>query len=180
VLLFDEERGSKLADLGRAAMKGTDPPHYQSTPAGDYSYAPPELLYGHLGGSWDERRRGCDAYHLGSMIASLFTTVAMTPLVMMGLEEKFRWYEWGDSFDAVLPILRPAFAEAVEYVAAELPLEYRSPLAQALRELCEPDPRLRGHPKDRARIGSNFSLIRYVSLFDRLARSAEYKMARGN
>ena len=43
-LLFDDLKTSKLADLGRAAAKGIEPPHYDFPVAGDWSYAPLELL----------------------------------------------------------------------------------------------------------------------------------------
>ena len=179
VLIFTGQRSSKLADLGRAALKGQEPPHYGEAPAGDYSYAPPELLYDTPVGSWEQRRLACDAYHLGSMISSLFTTVAMTPLVLLGLPPHLHWSKWGGAYPEALAFLRPAFAEATEYVVREIPATYRGDVEPALRQLCEPDPTLRGHPRDRARVGSSFGLRRYVSLFDRLSRRAEYQLVRG-
>jgi eukaryotic-like serine/threonine-protein kinase len=179
VLLFGARTSSKLADLGRAAEKGVDTPHYDVTVAGDWSYAPPELLYGASPVSWDARRMGCDAYLLGSMIASLFTTVAMTPLVMMGLEQRFHWSNWTGSYDEVLPYLRAAHAEAVRYVSGEFPSEYKSELTDVLEQLCDPDPSLRGHPRNRqSRFGDPYSLERYVSAFNLLACRAELRLRR--
>lgn len=178
VLVFEGHSSSKLGDLGRAALRGTEPPHYGLTPAGDSGYAPPETLYGHAPDSWEMRRLGCDFYHLGSMISSLFTTVAMTPLIMMGLPLQFHWHQWREDFDAVLPVLRPAFSEACEYVESEIPDAYRAEVGRALRELCEPDPRLRGHRARRIEHHARFDLQRYISLFNRLARSAEIRIGR--
>lgn len=53
----------------------------------------------------------CDAYLLGSMISFLFTTVSMTPLILMRLESRLDWREWRGSYEEVLPYLRAAFAE---------------------------------------------------------------------
>lgn len=179
VLRFEAIRSSKLGDLGRAAVRGSEPPHYGATPAGDYGYAPPEFLYGGPVGAWETRRLGCDAYHLGSMICSLVTTVGMTPLMMMGLHPNHRWRSWRGSWEEALVILRPAFIDAVEYVAAELPIEIRADVVTALRQLCEPDPSKRGHPMEgRIGGGNTFSLERYVAKFDLLARRAELALRR--
>ena len=178
VLVFEGRSSSKLGDLGRAARRGEEPPHYGLTPAGDHGYAPPEFLYKSLAKSWDMRRIGCDLYHLGSMISSLFTTVAMTPLMMMGLPPQCRWHNWGEGFDAILPVLRPAFSEACGYVEDEVPEAYRVDVGQALRELCEPDPRLRGHCPGRFGHQGRFDLQWYISLFNRLAKTAEIRIGR--
>ena len=179
MLLFDELRTSKLADLGRAAARGEDFPHYDCLPAGDRGYAPPEMLYDAPIGSWQARRMGCDAYHLGSMISSLFTTVGMTPLLMMSLEPNLRWTHWRGDYETALTFLRPAFSEAVGYVAEEIPAAYRGRLIRALSELCEPDPSLRGDPRERAG-AIPYALHRYLSLFDLLASQAEIRFTRSN
>ena len=69
--------------------------------------------------------------------------------------------------------LRPAFARAVDYVVSEVPQDLRGELEGVIGQLCEPDPKLRGHPLDRNNPGTQFALHRYVSLFDRLAKRAE-------
>ena len=130
VLLFENFKSSKLADLGRAAAKGVEPPHYDFPIAGDWSYAPLELLYGAIPVSWEGKRVGCDLYLLGSMVASLFTGVAMTPQIIIGLDLRFRWTTWHGSYEDVLPYLRVAFYEAIEYVSDEFPAHFRSALTQ--------------------------------------------------
>jgi len=97
----------------------------------------------------------------------------MTPLMMMSLEPALRWQNWKGSFDEALVFLRPAFADAVEYVSAELPNELRADVTSVLRQLCEPDPVKRGHPLDTRTGGNTFSLERYVTRFDLLAKKAE-------
>lgn len=175
-LLFQNLRIAKLGDLGRAAVKGTEPPHYGLQIAGDCSYAPLELLYGAVPASWDGKRIGCDLYLLGSMIASFFTGVAMTPLIMMGLDERFHWSKWGGAYDEVLPYIRSAFQKAVEYVSDEVPTAYRSDVNETIMQLCDPDPLQRGHPMDRSMSSGNpYSVRRYVTKFNYLASKAEIK-----
>lgn len=179
VLQFQNRTSSKLADLGRAAVRGQQPPHYTDGFAGDRGYAPPELLYG-AGTTlaWNERRLGCDLYHLGSLISSLFTTVGMTSLILMELDQTLHFDCWRGSYDDALLFLRPAFDDAVQYVAEEVPIDFRADLRTALLQLCDPDPRRRGHPRDRGSAGNPFGLQRYVSLFARLATQASWRLPR--
>lgn len=173
-LLFEDFGISKLADLGRAAAKGIEPPHYDLDVAGDWSYAPPELLYGSVPPSWDGKRVGCDLYLLGSMIASFFTGVAMTPLILMGMDPRFHWSKWGGTYEEVLPYVRAASQEAIEYVSDEVPVAFKSELREVLSQLCDPDPLLRGHPRDKSMSSGNpYSVRRYVNHFDYLASKAE-------
>ena len=144
VLLFNGMKSSKLADLGRAADKGSESPHYGMVPAGHRAYAPPELLYDATEGSWERRRMGCDTYHLGSMISSIFTTVGMTPLVVDSLDSGHKPFEWRGDYESALLFLRPAFARAVDYVVSEVPQDLRGELEGVIGQLCEPDPKLRG------------------------------------
>src|SRR5262249_27237780 len=71
VLVFDAKI-SKVADLGRASSQGESPPHEDHHIAGDPEYAPPELCYHHVVPDWNQRRLGCDAYLLGSMVVFFF------------------------------------------------------------------------------------------------------------
>jgi serine/threonine protein kinase len=81
ILVFGK-RTSKVADLGSASQKGTVCPRDDRHFAGDPSYAPPELLYGYLDPDWANRRFGCDAYLLGSMIIFMFTGLNATGLLL--------------------------------------------------------------------------------------------------
>ena len=178
VLLFDGMRSSNgLADLGRAASRGVEPPHYGVTPAGHQAYAPPEMLYRGPATSWESRRIGCDVYHLGSMISSIFTTIGMTPLIMYGLDRDQHWSNWEGDWESALLFLRPTFADAVDYVVGEVPQYVRPDIRAALTALCDPDPSLRGHPRDRGSAHTQFAVRRYVSLFNYLANKAEINLS---
>jgi serine/threonine protein kinase len=176
VLLFNDA-GCKLADLGRAASKGLTPPHEDLEIAGDRTYAPPELLYHHLSPDWNCRRLGCDAYLLGSMVVFFFARTAMTHLLTAELAPIHRPYTWPGTFADVMPYVRDAFGRAVEVFKASVPDGLTEPLVEIVRQLCEPDPALRGHPNDRR--FQQYSLERYVSWFDLLARRVECALLHG-
>ena len=178
VLLFEGLRSAKLGDLGRATRKEEKSPNDHLVIAGQQSYAPPELLYGALPDTWEARRMGCDVYLFGSMIASLFTTVSMTALIMMNLDQRLKPDIWHGPYEEILPHIRQAYSEAVDYVSHEFAIagltgELKDRLTEALKQLCDPDPSLRGHPSDRRmQWGNQYSLQRYINLFDLLSRKA--------
>ena len=172
VLLFGQ-RGCKVADLGRAVQRGSIPPHENYKVAGDKSYAPPELLFGHLLPDWTERRIGCDIYLLGSMVVSLFTGIGMSHLLIAHLQEEHKPTRWQGTYEEVLPFVVEAFGRAIEMVAAHVDPRVSSQVCRIVRELCDPDPARRGHPVEYARRGNQYSLERYITNFDLLARRAE-------
>lgn len=175
VLVFDQN-SSKLADLGRATDKGVAAPHDGLGVAGDKSYAPLELLYGYIDPDWDIRRRGCDAYLFGSMVVFFFTQLSATSLILSKMDDAHHWKNWGGSFDQVLPYVQHAFARGLDEFGEVIAEPFRDELVEIVRQLCNPDPRLRGHPRTRSRADASCSLYRYVSIFDRLAAKAEYLM----
>ncbi len=167
---------SKIGDLGRAASQGIAAPHDGSLIAGDHAYAPPESLYGSPPTEWNARRLGCDQYLLGSLISSFFLGAAFTPLVQERLDPSHRRSAWRGDYAEVLPYLRRASDEVVAMLQTEigphLPDKLRTRLVTALSELCEPDYTRRGHPADFGVSANQFSLRRYVTLFDLLAQQA--------
>ncbi len=177
VLVFDKNV-SKLADLGRASFQGHTPKHDEFPVAGDPSYAPLDLAYGFVLPDWNARRLGCDFYHLGCMVVFFFTGVSMTALTLKYLDESFHSPYFNGTYlgnyEDVLPYVRKAFDEAVEEFGNQVAdLTLRDKLTQIVRQLCEPDITLRGHPKNRSKGGNSFSLERYITIFDLLAKRAE-------
>jgi len=164
---------SKVADLGCASVQGTASPRDNEEIAGDWTYAPPELLYGELSSDWRVRRFACDLYQLGSLAVFLFTGQNVTSLLMSCLAKEHRPGQWGDGYLEVLPFIRAAYDEVMEEFAASCPTSVRDELVQRVRELCDPDVALRGHPLNRAGRGNPYSLERYVASFDLLAGKVE-------
>jgi serine/threonine protein kinase len=172
VLVFGGEI-SKIGDLGRAARKGFSPPHEQCSCAGDLSYGPPELLYGYVDPDWVKRRQGCDMYLLGSMVTFMFAGASVTAMLMNQLSSEHHWRVWTGSFDEVLPYLQDGFSRVMEEFSAEITAgELREELTELVRQLCNPDPAVRGDTKNRARGLNPFSLERYLTRFDVLSRKA--------
>jgi eukaryotic-like serine/threonine-protein kinase len=171
VLVFGG-RSSKIADLGRSSRAGAEPPTDEYVVPGDYGYAPPELLYNHVSPDWTERRVGCDAYLLGSMAVFFFTGVGMTTLLTSKLDAAVQFEYWGGTYGEVLPFVRDAFDEAIDDFSQQVPVAIREDLTAIVRQLCDPDPKLRGDGADR-RTHRRLSLERYVTRFDLLAQRAE-------
>jgi len=172
ILVF-QERVSKLADLGRAASRNSHCPHEDFPIAGDRSYAPPELLYGFVDPDWNRRRLGCDLYLLGSMVVFLFARVNMTSLIFSHLSSDHRPEYHADGYNVVLPYMEKAFYESLEDFRNQLPNLLVSDVVDIVRQLCFPNPEKRGHPCNHFNSGSQYSLERYVTQFDLLARKAE-------
>lgn len=167
---------TKVGDLGRAASKDQNAPHDDLSVAGDLSYAPPELIYGNVPSEWNQRRFGCDLYLLGSMAVFFFTAVSMTSLILSELHPSQHWRKWKGTFHEILPYLRDAFDRAIQQVGEQIPLGPRKDLLVIVRQLCDPDPTLRGHPLNRVGMTNPYSAERYVTVFDVLARKAEFKL----
>jgi serine/threonine protein kinase len=158
VLTFGRS-SNKLGDLGRASERGSAAPHDAFDCAGDPQYAPPELLYGHLSPEWTARRQAC---------------ATATAAMLSFLDEAQRPGTWTEAYEDVLPYLRVAFEQCVGDFESSLSVEVAAQLVPMVRQLCDPDPRLRGHPRTRASRTSNpYSLERYVSELNLLATRAE-------
>jgi eukaryotic-like serine/threonine-protein kinase len=180
VLVFGST-SSKIADLGSASARNRAGPLDEFTMVGDPAYAPPELLYSHVSPEWNARRFGCDAYLLGSMVVFFFARTGTTGLVLDHLDRSF-WPtnleggEWTGDYLAVLPYVQEAFAKSLFAFRASAPVDFADDLVAIVRQLCEPDPLRRGHPRSRIAHGNPYSLERYVSLFSNLATRAEMRL----
>ena len=179
VLVFEEDH-SKLADLGRASDRDSTSPHDGFKCAGDKTYAPPELLYGHVPEDWRTRRLGCDMYLLGSLVVFFCRGVSMTHLLFNRLDKDHHFQNWGGTYSEVLPYLQNVFAQIIRELREEIQADFGFPneIAELVKQLCNPDPQKRGHPKNLFSSGNQYSLERYVSIFDRLAKQAEYSLTR--
>lgn len=174
LVTFKSVDTTKIADLGRGEHQGSIGPFAEDQVAGDWAYAPPEQLYGYRPPDWGARRRSCDLYHLGSMVSFFVLGMATTPGILARMDEAQYPGKWADSYAAVLPFVRDAFNDLARDLESALPDWCRMRLSSAFRELCDPEPSRRGHPKAKSsRHGDPFSVDRYVSLFDLVAKRAE-------
>lgn len=167
----------KVCDVGRASMKGRAAPHDGLSFAGERTYAPPELLYGQVDPDFVVRRLGCDAYLLGSLAAFLISGLPMTAMIVEELDPAAHPTAWTGTYAGVLGQVRAAYARALDRLASDVAADapYRDELLVCIRQLCDPDPAVRGHPLTRAMlagVGNVYDLERYVSIFDRLSSAA--------
>ncbi len=173
------EPGGKIGDLGRA----TDPARpmwHDSLPiAADWHYAPPEQLYRATPVEFGPRRLACDLYQLGSVAAFLLSGATMNALLTLELYPSHHWASWRGNYQDVLPYVRDAFGRAVARVEGAITDPAIAGKVGALvRDLCDPDPHLRGHRVTRARPGAPYALDRVVTDFDLLARRARLAAVR--
>lgn len=170
ILTFDEGKTAKVADLGRASQEGRVAGHDEFPVAGDPGYAPPELLYGEISDDLTVRRRAADLYHLGSMVLFLFTKIGTTAAIYSRLAPAFQPGTWTGPYRDVLPHVRDAFDQVALDLSSEVPTRIADDVVRVFRELCDPDPYLRGHVNRPEGTVSRYDLQRYVSRFDHLAQ----------
>jgi serine/threonine protein kinase len=168
VLVFDS-KVSKVADLGSASIKDAVCPRDNEEVAGDRTYAPPELLYGYQDPEWSRRRQACDVYHFGSMVVFFFCGVGITAMTLQEMPPDHLYRVWGGTYAEILVEIRDAFGRALQKFGANVPgQKLRVALREAVSQLCDPDPLLRGHPLNRRGVANQYSLERYVALFSLL------------
>ena len=176
ILVFDRNNISKIADLGRANSRELTAPHDDAIIAGDKTYAPPELLYGQVSQDWEVRRLGCDMYQFGSMVVFFIEGCSITHLLFSRLNNRYHPNQWSGKYSEVLPYIQREFAQVIRDLKESTRTDFADEIADTVKQLCNPDPAERGHPKA-IRIGVNqYSLERYVSNFDKLAKRAELSL----
>jgi serine/threonine protein kinase len=179
VLAFEDV--FKLADLGRASVRGEEGLYDNLRCPGDPNYPAPEQMYGFELSDWDSRRRAIDLYHLGSLLLFLLTGVNASSALFSHLDHAYLpppWGQWGGTFDQVLVHLREANGRVVEAMPEFTDSWVRATVVARFLELCDPDPRDRGHPLSRNGVGSPYSLERYVSYFNALEARAQRQVIR--
>lgn len=177
VLTYKEQREKvRLGDLGRASRQDVPILHDQLLVAGDPSHAPPERLYGESPPDW-QGRRACDLYHLGSMVLFLFAGASATAAWLQHLPPALRPRRFGGTFEGGFSDALPYVRSAMQKVAEEFPEfdedEARAAALRCFRELCDPDPTIRGNSRERIGHRDPYSVERYISLFDHFANRTQ-------
>lgn len=174
VLLFDKASTSKIGDVGRASALGIQAEHDDFPVAGDKTYSPIEQLYGFCLSDWQKRRFSCDMYMFGNLIMSYFNNISITYAIDRMLPSSARFRTWGDSYEAVLPQIQLAFDTVLNQFCCRMDTRLRDELIEMIRQLCNPDVYKRGDIK-LAHLGSQqYSLRKYITKLDYLAKKYEY------
>lgn len=183
VMVFDAVGASigssKLGDLGRASERGREAEHDRFVIAGDPGYAPPEQLYGVTLETFEERRLACDVYQLGSLCAFILGQAPLNIRMFRHLHPAHQPGNWGDGYSAALPYVRVAHRSAIEELENDLGAGPGSKAAALIASLTDPDPLLRGHPKERG-TARPYGLQRVVSEWNQLAAVAELSFVRAS
>jgi serine/threonine protein kinase len=171
-ILFFDQMGAKVADLGRAVKKGAPSSNLRKN--GDPIHSPPELFFGVRPAEWGTRYLAVDLYMLGNLLYFHFSGgMTATCELLNRLEPTFNPFSgYKGTFQDAVPALEDAFGRVlVEFrnsLVNHLPAKIADELTSILKELCQPDPEKRGHPKDRQTThGQKFSTYRYINRFNR-------------
>ncbi len=170
---------SKIADLGRASDKAIPNIIDQIKIPGDKNYAPFEQLYGYNFSSEFEARYATDIFLLGSLIFFFFTKLSARQATYIMIHKYNSQNTFSGSFMADLPYFQQAFNYALLDLEKEISKHSKKlsvDLIPLVKMLCEPDPRKRGYSKNVETNINQYSLERFISRFDLLAKKAEYRL----
>lgn len=176
VLLFNQQNISKLGDVGRSSSRETHATHDNYDYAGDPVYSPFEQLYGYVDSEWTIRRYSCDMFMFGNLIMTYFNNISVTMAVLNKLPPECWPKNWGDSYTAIMPQIQNAFSECLENFNHSIEPKLRQELITMVQQLCCPEVSKRGDMKN-AHLGTQqYSLRRYISKLDVLARTYEHQL----
>lgn len=180
ILIFEQNR-TKIGDIGRSLSKEIKASHLQDNIvfSGDFTYAPPEVMYGYHVKDWDARTKAIDCYLLGSLICFYFTGLSMNAILTKHIPPNFLWTRWNGKYIDIKTYLLQAFDESILEFEKNIEEDSLSKdLGKLLRQLCHPNPEERGHTKNISSNMSNFDLQRFVSKLDYLKRKSEISIKR--
>lgn len=173
------DEGTKIGDLGRATHDGMAAAHDMLTVVGDRRYAPPEQAYGIVAEESQDRRNGCDLYHLGCLIAFAFSSTtpnhAYLKLPIHILPPCWNDGKWRGGYDEVKHHLDAAFTEYLLEFRATLPNWIAEEITGMVQHLCTPHYLDRGHPDARRQVGRPLGLDRFISRLQHLAAEAKIR-----
>ena len=172
ILVYGKQE-SKVGDLGRAGMKGYNPPHEDLPVAGDYGYAPIEHLYGYIHPDWKIRRVGGDLYSFGNLIFYYFMDVSLTNAILSKIPRPLNYRFWRGTYSEIIDYLNDATSDALLDLSNKVKGELGRELSEMISQLCNTSVEDRGHPKNKGENMNSYSLERYIAKLDILLKKAE-------
>jgi len=175
VLIFGHNV-SKLSDLGNATMYDKKSPMWHKDGhCGDRSYAPIELLYGYCSPNWDTRRLAADFFMAGGIITYLITDSNFLSLLAANLPDIYKPFTFGGTFADAKPHVMQAYFKTIDEIKDRIDISIRKELIEIISQLTHPVPEERGLLKGKRFFTSlpQYSLDRYISIIDRLAKKNE-------
>ena len=171
ILIFGENY-SKISDLGSATQFNHKSNWETENHCGDQRYAPIELLYGYSSPNWEARRYGADLFMMGGLLTYMLTGSNLLSLMLSKIPDSHSHINYGGTFEEVKPYLMNSFYETLEEINYDMPYKIRDDLMTMISELSHPIPEERGKPRRLIRSYGQFSLQKYISMSDRLAKYA--------
>jgi serine/threonine protein kinase len=183
LVYFVKERMTKITDFGSARKYLSDIDEELLDDMNNISitrhFAPPEFLYNeNWTTDWIEFRRKVDLYLAGNIIVKLFTNVSFTTLLGQAITEFYHWdnHQNSGKLKQFMPALVSGASDVYLIVEEKLnstnklcgkPLDSVEidRLMRVIAQLCNPDAKLRGHPKEVARKNGKDGLDRYRDKF---------------
>lgn len=190
-IVFSNEL-QKIADLGRATSDNHPSLHDGYLCAGDKRFAPPEQLYP-LDLNCSElpmatRRVAGDLYNLASLSHFVLVGRSLTSEIIPNLraEQRPKCLVGGsrESFQAALPYWKDTFSRVIDRLPEDARLTFGpgvddeiAKLVEMVAQLGEPDPLLRGHPKNRSVTKNQYDLDQYISMLNATKSRLKVKSA---
>lgn len=162
---------AKISDLGSATQFGNASNWESDGVPGDQRYAPIELLYRYYSPHWETRRFGADLFMLGGLLTYMVADANFLSLMYQQIQIAQRHNFFGGNFNEALPFLINAYSLSLVELKLAIPAKIRDELTNVIAELSHPDPDKRGNPRFLGSPHSQFSLERYISIIDRLAKT---------
>jgi eukaryotic-like serine/threonine-protein kinase len=165
----------KIGDLGRSSDINK-PFKYDNIPIpGDRNYAPIEQFYGyHFSNDFSEKIVA-DLYLFGSLFFFFFSGLSAS----QALNKKAQHLNivFMNRFEEDLPEWERVFSEVLidlqQTILPIIPQKETEEVITLIKYLCSPDPRKRGYPKKLNLNNKDYSLERFISRLDFLAKKAE-------
>jgi eukaryotic-like serine/threonine-protein kinase len=166
VLLFGSE--TKIGDLGRSTCLTLDSPLRELPFAGEFTYAPPEILYGVHDPDWRKRSFASDCYLLGSLIVFYFTGLTMTALLRKNVPDDVSWERHRGPYEDVKAYVLDAFSKSLDEFEGCIDDEsLKRSLRPLVESLCHPEVSKRtysgigqaGTPTDLERVVSRLNYL---------------------
>lgn len=173
-LVFQNE--IKISDIGRASCK-TKPFKYDNMiSAGDCHYIAPEQNYYTRSDTSFEAKYAADMYAFGSLFYFYLFNISLSSIFQNEFTNKgiiLSMYLKDD-----LELWNRVFADILIQTENELKTRIKKEnvliIIKMIKELCNPDPKKRGHSKNVATGIQQYSLERFISQLDILSKKAKY------
>jgi len=176
VLVFQKQ--SKISDVGRASDKNNKFVYDSIQIPGDRNYAPLEQAYGfHFTGDFTEKY-AADIYLFGSLFFFFFIGISASQAFIN--KARILNITFSNIFEHDLPELYHVFNEVIldmeHSLKSILPDAEANEVKSIIFALCQPDPRKRGFLKNVVSGIQQYSLERFISRLELLAKKAELKL----